>query len=110
MIAPNTQLTIDLNSVSYVSYYYLNQHGNAKRIKPRKPSVRGMLLSDEMCPAVNDIPRESVFDRATRLGIIDKWKPVCIYQFRNNHSMRFEHDLAIKRKKQYDEHIFNKRK
>lgn len=110
MTALNTQLTIDLNSVSYISFYYLSQFGSVRRTKPKLPSARGVgFKPDEYAPAHTKYPKETMLERATRLGCLDVWTPVCIYQFRNNHSIRFSGEAAIKRKNQYNEHIYNKK-
>lgn len=108
MTAPNTQLTIDLNSVAYISFYYLSQYGSVRRTKPKLPSVRGVYFKpDELAPAHIKFPNETMMNRAKRLNCLDEWKPICIYQFRNNHSMRFSGEQAIQRKNQYNKHIFN---
>lgn len=109
MNAPNTQLTIDLNSVSYCSFYYKNQWGNVRRIKPKKPTRLGQVIPNEFAlPLDPAFPSETLIERGRRLELVDIWTPVCRYQFRNNHSMKFTGDKAIAKHKQYQTHIYNK--
>lgn len=104
------QLTIDLNSVSYVKYFYENRRGDTRRVKPRYPTVNGSAVATDAI-AFNNVagePVETMLQRATRLKLLDVWMPVCIYQFRNNHSMRFSGDKAKQMKQSYDKHIYKK--
>lgn len=103
----NAQLTIDLNSVSYVKYFYENKRGDVRRVLPRCPTVNGLpLLKDAI--ALPDGKSADALTVATQRGMLDTWTPVCIYQFRNNHSMRFTGTRAKQMKQSYDKHIYKK--
>lgn len=106
------QLTIDLNSVSHIQFFYRNQNGIQKAIKPTVPTVDGKHFSFDQYafPYLTEYPKETKLERARRLDILDVWKPVCVYQFRNNHSITFEGALALKRRDAYNKHIFNRNK
>lgn len=101
------QLTIDLNSVSYARYFYQNNRGDVRRLLPRSPTVNGAPLPKEKVVLPGG-GTEDALTYATRRGILDVWTAVCIYQFRNNHSMRFIGDKAKQMKKAYDKHIYKK--
>jgi len=105
-----SQLTIDLNSVSYIHFFYRNQEGQTRAKLPRKPSVHGVVFNpDEWAiPMLHEFPHETKLERARRMEILDSWKAVCIYQFRNNHSITFEGSLAIKKRDAYNKHIYHK--
>lgn len=109
MTATNSQLTIDLNSVSYCSFYYKNQFGNVRRTKPRHPTRLGLEVPDEYArPHDMAYPLETVLERLRRRDMLDKWEAICRYQFRNNHSMKFTGEEAIKKHQIYREHIYHK--
>lgn len=102
-----SQLTIDLKSVSYCKFFYRNQFGEVVRVLPKKPSVHGVVVRDGYAfPYDSAYPKETLLERGYRLGLIDSWVPVCIYQFRNNHSMRFEKQKAKDMRDAYNAHIF----
>lgn len=102
------QLTIDLKAVAYISFYYKNREGKVSRTKPRKPTVHGVVVKDEVAPIHPDFPNETMLDRAKRLGIVDVWTPVCMYHMRNNHSLKFTGDEAKRKHKAYSAHIYGK--
>lgn len=104
------QLTIDLNSVSHAQFFYVQQDGLKVKYKPKVFSVHGMVFNpDEYAwPYSGEYPMELKIERAVRLEILDVWIPVCVYQFRNNHSKTFKGEAAKKRWAQYNAHIFKK--
>lgn len=106
------QLTIDLNSVSHAEFFYVQQDGLTTRFKPKGYTVHGTMFNpDEYAwPYDTAYPLETKLERAVRLEVLDIWKPVCVYQFRNNHSKTFIGTTAKKRWAQYNAHVFKKRK
>ena len=111
MKAPNVQLTIDLNSVSYVSFYYKNQFGHVRRKIPRSLTVQGCLITnpkDYAFPYILEYPKETIEERIRRKGLADIWTPICKYHFRQQKSFHFEEEEAKKRRDAYNKHIYNK--
>lgn len=104
------QLTIDLNSVSHIHFFYRNQEGQTSAKLPRQPTVHGCrIAADEYAiPMLHEFPHETMYERAKRLDLLDTWKAVCVYQFRNNHSITFEGRLALKKRDAYNKHIYHK--
>lgn len=100
------QLTIDLNAISHAALYYENDKGNTARTKPRYPTVNGARVPEEKALWLPDYPDETMLERATRRKLVDRWEPVCILQFRNNHSMTFKGTKAKQKWKQYNTHIY----
>jgi hypothetical protein len=107
-----TQLVIDLNSVSHAEFFYVQQDSITVRHKPKGYSVHGIaFLPDEYAwPFDHKYALETKLERAVRLEVLDIWQPVCVYQFRNNHSKTFKGETAKKRWRQYNEHIFNRKR
>jgi len=96
------QQTIDLRSVAYASFFWKNQFGERVRCKPRKPTVHCKPIpADTICEN-----GETPIQRASRLGILDRWTPVCLYQFRNSHSMMFTNQKAKDKFATYNKHIY----
>lgn len=107
----NPQRTIDLRAVAYSEFFWRNQFGETRRCKPRYPTRHGEKAGELFAyPYLMDFPGETVLERSARLGLLDEWTPVCIYQFRNNHSLRFEGKKALEKHKQYNAHIYNGKK
>ncbi len=102
-----TQLTIDLSSVSYMKFFYENKKGDIRRTLPKVPTFNGEPVPNEYAAKPNGVP-EPAISYLTRRGLIDIWSPVCIYQFRNNHSMRFTGEEAKKMRDKYNKHIYGK--
>jgi len=102
------QLTIDYNAVSHAALYYENDKGNTRRTLPRCKTVNGQPIPDEKALWLPDYPDETMLERAIRRKLLDRWWPVCILQFRNNHSMTFSGDKAKQKWKQYNQHIYGK--
>lgn len=108
----NAQLTIDLNSVSYIKFFYRQQEGIERRTRLRW-SVHGENLKDKdefAFPYLVEYPLETRIERARRMEILDVWTAVCVYQFRNNHSIEFTGQQAIKKRNAYNYHIYGKSK
>lgn len=97
-----TQLTIDLNAVAYCKYFYENKFGSTRRTLPTYPTVNGVSFPTEE----KLIGEETCLQVATRRKLLDYWTPICVYQFRNSHSMRFTGSKAKQMKKTYDTHIY----
>lgn len=109
MKAPNVQLTIDLNSVSYMSFYYKNQFGHVRRKMPRNIAVQGTEIinpKDHAFPYQLDYPKETVEERLRRRELLDVWTPICKYHFRQQKSFHFEGEEAKKRRDAYNKHIY----
>ena len=109
------QLTIDLNSVSHAEFFYVQQDGlkiKTLSMIPQGCSAHGSIFNGAEYAWPYDIkyPSETKCERARRLGVLDVWQPVCVYQFRNNHSKTFKGTTAKKRWAQYNEHIFNRKR
>lgn len=98
------QLTIDFNAVAYCKYFYRNKVGDTRRILPRYPTVNGSAIPNESMFGSN----ETMLQVATRRKLLDTWIPICVLQFRNNHSMKFTGDKAKQMKRNYDKHIYEK--
>ncbi len=102
----NSQLTIDFSAISHSLFHYRNQFGEIVRIKPRQPTVHGgQKIPDGKCFGEDGL----VSERVKRLGYVDEWTPVCILQFRNNHSLTFTGQKAVDMNKNYKAHIYGRK-
>jgi hypothetical protein len=91
-------------AVQHAVLYYENGKGSISRIKPRHPTVNGQRVKDEKAL----FSTETMLELATRRGLLDVWKPVCMLQFKSNHSMTFKGSKAKQKWKQYNQHIYGK--
>jgi len=66
----STQLTIDLKAVAYCRFFWKNDKGNTRRIKPRKPTVFGVEVGDELAIPRPGQPQETMLQEATRLYVL----------------------------------------
>jgi len=105
-----TQRTIDFNKVQWADYWWQNQDGAKSRTKPLGISVHSCLIEPDK-PAMYywKFPNETNLERATRLGIIDKWHPVCVLTVSANRTLVYKGEAATKIWKNYNAHIYGKR-
>jgi len=109
MIPNDNRKIVDLKKVQWAEYFYENQEGLGKREKPSGPTVRGMPVGKEIAHYHLDYPGETMIERARRLDILDKWKPVCVMQLQANRTLRFVGEKAIKMFKAYQARIYGKK-
>lgn len=110
----NNHIVCDLSKAIYAKHYYKNQHGQTTRNKPKHPTA----YADAICSTnfVRAIPgqkhtyAETELEAATRLGILDTWRPVTRIQFANNHAIEYTGDKAQSIWQAWNERIFSKQK
>jgi hypothetical protein len=105
----NPQRTIDFNKVQWADYWYENQEGLRLRTKPTVLTVRGVsVLLLGKAASHPDYPSETMEERARRLGIVDRWIPVCHLIFSANRNLTYKGEQAVKVWKQYNSHVYAK--
>jgi hypothetical protein len=107
-----TQLTVDLKAVSHARFFYKNQLGLETAHKPIRDTVNGAVVPYKQyaLPMLHEYPHETWLERFRRFKVIDRWRPVCILQLRNNHSLSFTGDKAKQMWASYNAHIHGKSK
>ena len=105
----NPQRTIDFNKIQWADYWYENQEGLRLRTKPSGVTVRGIsVLLLGRAAAHPDYPGETMEERARRLGIVDRWMPICHLIINANKNLTYGGREAIKIWKQYNAHVYGK--
>jgi hypothetical protein len=106
-------IVVDLNKVQYAKLYYRNNKGCC--VKEPLPdfcsSANGIMFVDDT-PALHhpDYMRETCFDRAKRLGVLDYWEPIIFLQLGSNHGLSFSGDKALSLWKAWNAKIFSQSK
>lgn len=104
-----TQRTIDLKKVNQCDFFYRNQDGNILRISTTRKTVHGIPFEPHTLAMPHiDYPLENCLERATRLGILDKWIPICILKFTKYDIVEYKGQKAIDMKNSYNAHIYGK--
>ena len=102
----NNQLTVDFKAVSHARFHWKNQYGMTLRCKPRRPTVHGKEVPNEIAPYIQGYENETMLMRAVRRNLLDKWQAQCILYLRNNHSLMFVGDKAQQMFDAYNAHIY----
>ena len=95
----NPQLTIDYRKVSFASFYYKTRvFGYVRRTLPRKPTLHGQPIHDEL-----------ILKLATQQGKLDDWIPQLRLSVTANRTLKFVGTEAVKRWKEYNSTIHRKK-
>lgn len=109
MAKQNNRIVCDLNKVQWAEFSYINQHGHKTFFKPVRYSVYGVTYDkDELALYHADYPKETVIQRATRLGILDVWTPQIILKFSANETLVYTGEKAISIHKTWCAKIYGK--
>lgn len=100
------QRTINFDKVQWADYWYVNQCGETKRCKPTEPTVHGIPVGNRMAPWHHQYPFETMLERATRLGILDKWTPRCRLVISANRELTYTGLQAAKMWQRYNNYIY----
>lgn len=101
---------VDLKKVQWAKFFYENQEGLRRSQYMQQPSVRGILIAEGYAYPYPDYPLETNLERATRLGILDIWEPVCLMQLQANRILHFTGDKAKKMWRAWNTRIYGSKK
>lgn len=105
MIKDN-RISVDLGKVQYARFYYRNQHGQTKDLKPRKPTVQGMEFDpDEMhlsglC---------TLIEYAIAHKLLDVWTPEVVFKVTANCKLAYDGEKAVSLWKEWQRRMFKKK-
>jgi hypothetical protein len=106
MTRTNNSIVVDLNKVQFASFYYRNQYGNVRKLKPRKMTVHGALVSPFDTHVTEKIPMTKY---AEKYQLVDVWMPVLRLQLTANHSLKYTGKKAISIWKEWQRRIFKRK-
>lgn len=114
-------LVIDLNKAAFAWHYWRNQHGEVRRLKPTKPSCRGMTFDpkETVTLCINNgssfegqelpPPKITLLQLAEVRGCLDHWTPVTRFRMTCSDILEFTGDKAQSLWKAWNEKQFKKR-
>ena len=102
---------VDLRKVQWASRCYVNQFGETVHKRPSKYSIHGVSISPNE-PALYhpSFPDESCKQRASRLGILDRWIFVCHVKLSAGRCLTYSGQKAISIYRDWNRRIFGRRK
>ena len=100
---------LDLSKVQHGTYFWINQYGNQRQYPPEPDSVYGTVLPTSYAAYHPDFPGETVIERARRLDLLDKWKPVVSFQLTANHTITYTGEKATLMWNMYCERLRRKK-
>lgn len=105
----NTNRTIvDLNKVQYADFFWSTSTMTSPT-KPKQPTVNGVIVGDEPAAWLDEFPNETMLQRATRRGLLDKWEPVVRLQLTANHSLTYTGAKAQSIWREWNKRQFSKK-
>lgn len=97
----DNRIVIDLNKVQYCKFYYKNQWGHERPLKP-KFSVHGIVKD----PTDKAFGGGTLLEMSERLGVKDVWTPHVRFQLTANHSVTYSGEKAKSLYKEFNRRIF----
>jgi len=96
----DNRIVLDLAKVQWARFYYRNQHGQTRDTKPNKDHFtcnEVIYKKDANVYAAfhPDYPCESMWERALRLDMVDKWTPEVFFKVTANAGIIFTGEKAI---------------
>lgn len=108
-IRHSNKTILDMRKVAYARFFYRSKDYQYERdLMPTNPTVRGQEIGGAALYHP-DYPNESTFDRAKRLGVLDKWIPVWVCILNNGHRLEYTGEKAIKMRDKYNSIVFPKK-
>lgn len=104
---PNPQRTIALNKIQWCDYYWINGKGDERRTKPAKPTVNGQEFSTSEWHGTD--MKETMLGYATRRGLLDIWKPVCLIHVTANRTIIYTGAKATQFWRAWNKYIYEKK-
>lgn len=97
----------DLNKVQYANFWYENQDGVKTPRKPKRPTVHAQEIDpNELAGNLPEHPGETMLQRATRRGLLDRWTAKIRLQMSGCHALVFQGDRAVKLREAWNARIF----
>lgn len=74
----NNRIVFDINKVAYAWRYWRNQHNETMRCKPTVHTLHCSEIPVNVYayPLLHEYPKETMFERAKRMGVLDRWHMV----------------------------------
>ena len=105
----SNRTVVDLNKVQYADFYWTNGVARVP-LKPRKPTVNGVVVGNELAGELEGYHGETMLERAKRRDMLDNWVPVCKLQLTANHSLTYTLDKAKSIYKEFCRRQFKRKK
>lgn len=107
----NNRIVFDINKVAYAWLYWRNQHGETLRYMPTVHTAHcsEIPVNAYAYPMLNEYPKETAFERAKRLGVLDVWHPVVKLRMSAADVLEFSGDKARSIWSAWNEKQFNKK-
>lgn len=92
ILGADNERVVNLRAVQWAKLHYINQYNQEVNKPPKLPThrLRPMLRTDLVFGST-----ESMYDRAERLDMLDRWCPVLYMQLSANHTLKFTGDKAL---------------
>lgn len=105
----DNRIVVDLNKVQWGRFYYENQHGDKRNLKPKEPTVYGGLFNPlGFCISTNGL--RTMIELAIEKNILDIWTPVVVFKLTAHETLKYKGDKAVSLYKSWCEKVFNKKR
>lgn len=106
----DNRIVINLNSVQWAKFYYQNQYGDRRDLKPVAPTNNGFAFDSNAIVHASD-PKEmlTMYRYAKEHNLLDVWQPHVVFKLSASETLIYTGDKAIALYKEWCVRIFNKR-
>jgi len=106
----NSTTHFDMGKVLSMTFWWANQESQRAKARPKGFTVRGRPVGDDPAMPHELYPGETTLQRARRLDLIDRWRPVVYVKQPCNHGLLYEGRCALEIWKAWNARVFGKRK
>lgn len=102
IFSADNERVVNLRAVQWAKLFWVNQYNQEVNSKPKLPTYRLKPMSrTDYLVAVEGMPRETEYERASRLSMLDEWLPVCYLKMSASNIIKFTGDRALSIYKAY---------
>lgn len=104
----NNRIILDLNKAQWARFYYENQHGDKRNLKPTSPTVYNTYIDINNTPVGQ--PTKTMIVYAKEQKLLDVWTPCVVFKLTAHECLKYKGDKAVSLYEAWKEKIFNRKK
>jgi len=102
----DNRIVVDLSKCQWAIFYYQNQHGDKRNVKPGGPTV----YNDAVDGYYTFTGDRKMVEVAKERSLLDIWTPCVVLKLTANETLKYKGEKAVSIYNAWSERIFNKGK